>query len=332
MTIIQRNTAPTLTFRSIQNTWRTHFFTLSITLRAQRRYTINMASEGMSTETRNSLFSRGDLYEKLVGETSTQLSAAALSYLPLSTYTSTTRILDSACGPGIVTKLLLSPSPPNVSVPGLPIDPPPQLTAIDLSEPMIEKYKANGSALGWTTSEAHVQDSQDLSRFADATFDAVVMGLGIFTLNDAVAGAREMYRVLKPGGHAVVTTWKTRRPQTLMSAAAEIIHPGGSGSKAMNLDPKWSTSEHLASVMTAGGFKAENMRLCEAAPNWRNESLEALLEALSSPIWTAQFCKGWSKEEMSRWTEEVEKQLTKDERDTHTLEMIAHICVAQKEH
>ncbi|KAI0811701.1 S-adenosyl-L-methionine-dependent methyltransferase [Xylaria sp. FL0064] len=191
-----------------------------------------MASEGINTDTRNSHFSRGVLYEKLVGETSTQLSAAALLYLPLSTYTSTTRILDSACGPGIVSKLLLSPSPQNVSVPGLPIDPRPQVTAIDLSEPMIEQYKANASALGWTTAEAHVQDSQDLSRFADATFDAVVMSLGIFTLSDAVAGAREMHRVLKPGGHAVVTTWKTRRPQDLMGRAAESIRPGGSGSKA----------------------------------------------------------------------------------------------------
>ncbi|KAI1271385.1 S-adenosyl-L-methionine-dependent methyltransferase [Xylaria sp. FL0933] len=290
-----------------------------------------MASEGLSTETRNPHFSRGALYEKLVGETSTQLSAAALSHLPLSTYTSTTRILDSACGPGTVSKLLLSPSPPTISVPGLPLDPPPRVTAIDLSEPMISQYRANARALGWSTAEAHVQDSQDLSRFADATFDAVVMSLGVFALADAVAGAREMHRVLKPGGHAVVTTWKTRRPQELMGRAAERIRPGGGGSKAMDLDPKWLTSEHLASVMTAGGFKAENMRLCEAAPNWRHESLEGLLEALSSPMWTAQFCRGWSEEELSRWPEEVERQLTQSERETCTLEMIAHICVVQKE-
>ncbi|KAI3333930.1 S-adenosyl-L-methionine-dependent methyltransferase [Ustulina deusta] len=291
-----------------------------------------MASEGLNPDAKNSHFSRGSMYEKLVGETSTRLSAAALSHLPLSTYTSTTRILDSACGPGIVSKLLLSPSPAYISVPGLPINPPPQVTGIDLSESMIEQYKANASALGWATSEAYVQDSQDLSRFADTTFEAVVMSLGIFTLGDAVAGAREMYRVLKPGGHAIVTTWKTRRPQALMSRVVETIRPGGSGGKAMDLDPKWLTSEHLATVMAAGGFKAESTRLYETAPNWSHGSLGGLLDALSSPMWTAQFCKGWSEEEMGRWTEEVANQLTDDERETYTLEMIAHVCVAQKDH
>ncbi|KAF2972893.1 hypothetical protein GQX73_g738 [Xylaria multiplex] len=208
----------------------------------------------------------------------------------------------------------------------------PGVTGIDLSEPMIEQYKANADTLGWVTSEAYVEDSQNLARFPDGVFDAVVMSLGIFTLSDAVAGAREMHRVLKPGGHAILTTWKTRRPQDIMSRVAEIIRPGGSGGKSMDLDPKWLTSEHLASVMTAGGFKAESMQLCETSPNWVHESLSDLLQACNSPMWTARFCKGWSEEEMGRWAEEVTKQLTEEEKLKATLEMVAHICVAQKDH
>ncbi|KAI1291464.1 S-adenosyl-L-methionine-dependent methyltransferase [Xylaria venustula] len=291
-----------------------------------------MATEGTNTNAGNAHFLRGAaMYEKLVGETSARLAAAALSYLPLSTYTPTTRILDSACGPGIVSKLLLSPSPAYISVPGLPINSPPQVIGIDLSEPMIEQYRANARALGWMTSEAFVQDSQDLSRFTDGTFDAIVMSLGIFALGDAVAGAREMYRVLKPGGYAIVTTWKTRRPQELMSRAAEMIRPGGSGGKAMDLDPRWLTSEHLATVMKGGGFNEKKLRLCEAEPNWTHESPGSLLEALSSPMWMTQFCKGWSEEELARWTGEVARQLTESERETCTLEMTAHVCVAQKD-
>ncbi|TRX95659.1 hypothetical protein FHL15_003617 [Xylaria flabelliformis] len=288
-----------------------------------------MASEKSTAETQKARFSSGSMYEQLVGETSTRLSAAALSYLPLSTYTSTSRILDSACGPGIVSKLILSPSPGYVSVPNLPANPPPQVTGIDLSEPMIEQYKANASALGWTTAEAYVQDSQDLTRFPDAAFDAVVMGLGIFALGDAVAGVREMHRVLKPGGHAVVTTWKTRRPQEIMNRVADTIRPGTE--KVLDLDPKWLTSEHLASVITAGGFDAERMQLSEAEPNWHLGSLDGLLKGLSSPMWTSQFCKGWTQEETGRWTEEVAKQLTEEEKATGTLGMVAHVCIAQKE-
>ncbi|KAI0483605.1 S-adenosyl-L-methionine-dependent methyltransferase [Xylaria cf. heliscus] len=318
-----------LAFHSVPNICRTHYYSSLVTPTTTRRYTQKMASGNTTTSTKNAHFSRGSMYEKLVGGTTTRLSATALSHLPLSTYTSASRILDSACGPGIASKLLLSPSPEYVSVPHLPINPPPQVTGIDLSESMIEQYKANASALGWTTAEAYVQDSQDLARFEDATFDAVIMGLGIFTLSDAVAGVREMHRVLKPGGHAVVTTWKTRRPQAVMGRAAEIIHPGSGN--VMDLDPKWLTSEHLATVMAAGGFKTENMQLSEAEPNWRFGSLDGLLEALGSPMWTAQYCKGWTGEEMGRWTEELTKQLTEEEKETSTLGMVAHVCVARKE-
>ncbi|KAJ8125089.1 hypothetical protein O1611_g8551 [Lasiodiplodia mahajangana] len=100
----------------------------------------------------------------------------------------------------------------------------------------------------------------------------------------------------------------------------------------MDIDSKWLTAEHLTSVMTAGGFKPESMRSCESEPNWNSASLDELLEALSSPMWTAQFCKGWSEQEMGRWTEGVAKQLTEEEKASCTVEMIAHICVAQKEH
>ncbi|KAI1826984.1 S-adenosyl-L-methionine-dependent methyltransferase [Xylaria intraflava] len=287
-----------------------------------------MASKSPDTKAKNPFFNDGNMYEKLVGGTASRLAAAALSHLPLSTYTSTSRILDSACGPGTATKILLSPSAAPSSVRGLPIDPPPRVTGIDLAEPMIEQYRANASALGWATAESYVQDSQDLSRFPDATFDAVVMSLGIFALADATAGAREMLRVLKPGGHAVVTTWKTRRPRAIMGLALEAVRPG---SDVPDLDPKWSTSEHLAAVMEGGGFRVENTRLYEEAPNWALGSLDGLLEGLRSPFWTAAYCKGWSEGEMSRWKEEMEKQLTEKERATGTLEMVAHVCVARKD-
>ncbi|KAI1758121.1 S-adenosyl-L-methionine-dependent methyltransferase [Xylaria castorea] len=327
---IQKSVISTcLTFRSLSNICRPHCYNSLVTLTTTRQYTHKMAPNNSTAGAKNVPFSLGSMYEQLAGETSTRLSAAALSYLPLSTYTSTSRILDSACGPGIVSKLLLSPSPEYVSVPNLPINPPPQVTGIDTSESMLEQYKANAKALGWTTAEAYVQDSQDLARFPDATFDAVVMGLGIFALSDAVAGVKEMYRVLKPGGRAIVTTWQTRRPQEIMNGVAVIIHPGAE--KVMEIDPKWMTSEHLVSVMTAGGFGAESMQLSTAEPDWCLGSLDGLLKSLSSPMWTSQFCKGWTQEEMGRWTGEVEKQLTEKEKATGTLSMIAHICVAKKE-
>ncbi|KAI0841438.1 S-adenosyl-L-methionine-dependent methyltransferase [Hypoxylon sp. FL0890] len=268
-------------------------------------------------------------YEKNAGGTSSRLAAAALSRLPLSRYTASSHILDSACGPGIVTKLLLSPSPAGISVPGLPISPPPQVTGIDFAPAMIEHFNANKATFGWTTASAVVQDSQDLSRFKDAEFDAVVMNLGIFALKNPIAGAAEMLRVLKPGGYAVVTTWKTRRAVEVLQGAVDSIRPN-SGLNPMYMAPEWLTREKPLSIMQAGGFSSGHIGVFESSPNWECGSEEGIVEALSSPMWTAKLWEGWSLDEICRWYDEVRKQLRDGERETGTLEMSAWTCIAQK--
>ncbi|KAI1468262.1 S-adenosyl-L-methionine-dependent methyltransferase [Daldinia caldariorum] len=268
-------------------------------------------------------------YEEDAGATSTRLAAAALSYLPLRSYSSSSHILDSAAGPGIVTKLLLSPSPADVSVPELPVSPRPRVTGIDLVPAMVEHFKANKASLNWTTADAYVQDSEDLSRFKDAEFDAVVMNLGIFNLRDPVAGAAEMYRVLKPGGYAVITTWKTRRVVEILQGALDAIRPN-SWLKPMYMPPEWLTKEKPSSVMEAGGFHKDQIETFEAEPNWECGSEEGIVKALNSPLWTSKIFEGWSHEEIGRWNGEIRKQLRDTEKKTGTLEMSAWICVARK--
>lgn len=272
---------------------------------------------------------RGSAYENLAGKTSTRLAANALSKLPLSTYGASSHILDSACGPGIVAKLLLSPSPDYVTVPGLPVQPPPRVTGIDISPAMVEQFNSNISAHGWSTAEGIVQDSGDLSRFNDGEFDAVVMNLGIFALPDPTAGITEIYRVLKPSGHAVVTTWKVRRPAQLLQDVVETIRPG-CGLKPMYLDPAWETKEKLEETMKAGGFPGEHMVIRDAVAGWENDSLDDIVEALSSPFWTAKIWEGWSGDETARWKDEIVRQLTEREKMTATLDMIGWVCVARK--
>ncbi|KAI0883548.1 S-adenosyl-L-methionine-dependent methyltransferase [Annulohypoxylon maeteangense] len=268
-------------------------------------------------------------YEKHVGGTSSRLAAVALSFLPLSSYNSSSHILDSASGPGIVTKLLLSPSPEDISVPGLPVSPRPRVTGIDYVPAMIDNFKAHKASLNWDTAEAFVQDSQDLSRFKDAEFDAVVMSLGIFTLSDPVAGAAEIYRVLKPGGHVVVTTWKKRRAVDILQGVVDTIKPD-SGLKPMYMPPEWLSKEKLISVLEGGGFPSDHIKASETSPDWVCGSEEEAVKGLRSPLWTSKIWEGWSSEEIDRWDDEIRKQLNDEEKKTGTMEMSAWIVVGQK--
>jgi len=83
-------------------------------------------------------------------------------------------------------------------------DPTSRVVGVDLSERMLDLVRARAMAdpLG-ERFEARIADAQALP-FADASFDRVVAGFTIRNFGDLDAGLREMRRVLKRGGRAVV--------------------------------------------------------------------------------------------------------------------------------
>lgn len=81
--------------------------------------------------------------------------------------------------------------PPEVSV-----------SAIDITPAMVERIRERAAGLGRPV-DARVMDGHRLD-FPDASFDAVILHLIIAVIPDPVACLREVRRVLKPGGRAVV--------------------------------------------------------------------------------------------------------------------------------
>ena len=76
------------------------------------------------------------------------------------------------------------------------------LTAIDLTPGMLAKLEKRAQHLNLPV-RAAVMDGQEL-RFADASFDAVILHLILAVIPDPVACLREVERVLKPGGTVMV--------------------------------------------------------------------------------------------------------------------------------
>lgn len=84
-----------------------------------------------------------------------------------------------------------------------------RVTGIDLSDGMLDlvRRRAARSAFG-SRFEARHADAQALP-FADASFDRVVAGFAVRNFGDLGAGLREMRRVLRPGGRAVILEFST---------------------------------------------------------------------------------------------------------------------------
>jgi ubiquinone/menaquinone biosynthesis C-methylase UbiE len=83
-----------------------------------------------------------------------------------------------------------------------PFYPAAEITAIDISEKMLQRAKLRAKRLG-TNVTLQIADAQQLP-FADATFDAVVATFVFCSVPDALQGLREAKRVLKPNGRLLM--------------------------------------------------------------------------------------------------------------------------------
>jgi ubiquinone/menaquinone biosynthesis C-methylase UbiE len=103
------------------------------------------------------------------------------------------RVLEVACGTGIVTECLRHSLPRDAT-----------LVATDLNEPMIV-YARGARRLGDGV-EWRVADAQALP-FPDGSFDAVVCQFGLMFVPDKPQALREARRVLVPGGVFAFSVW-----------------------------------------------------------------------------------------------------------------------------
>src|SRR5262245_62527966 len=103
------------------------------------------------------------------------------------------RVLEVACGTGIVTSKLLARLPPGA-----------RLTATDLNPAMIEHAKTRVRADARL--EFRAADAQQLP-FPDASFEHYVCQFGIMFFPDKVAALKEARRVLAHGGEVVLDAW-----------------------------------------------------------------------------------------------------------------------------
>jgi ubiquinone/menaquinone biosynthesis C-methylase UbiE len=108
------------------------------------------------------------------------------------------RVLDVACGPGIVACAAAAQAA--------------HVTGIDLTPAMIEQAKARQHREGLTNIDWHVGDATRLP-FADGSFDVAITRYSFHHLRQPIAALQEMQRVVAPGGRVVVID-ATPSPQT----------------------------------------------------------------------------------------------------------------------
>ncbi len=129
-----------------------------------------------------------------------------------------------------------------------------KVTAVDFAEHMIAQLRARAAREGVATIHARVGDGQALEE-PDASFDAAVSMFGLIFFPDRARGLRELHRVLRPGGRALVSSWAPLDRVPFMRelfAAIRAELPGlpfGEGKAPLG------TEEEVREELTAAGFR-----------------------------------------------------------------------------
>ena len=83
------------------------------------------------------------------------------------------------------------------------------LTGVDLSEGMMQVGRRKVEQAGLAARIDFQREDCEALTFSDASFDAVTVAFGIRNFEHLDRGLREMFRVLRPGGHLVILELST---------------------------------------------------------------------------------------------------------------------------
>ena len=154
------------------------------------------------------------------------------------------RLLDIACGTGAVTRAAAARVGPNGSVCGLDISP-------NMLEQAAESAGSIRPAIEWR------QGDTTRLPYDDARFDRVVCQQGLQFFADRVAAAREVRRVLVPGGRAAWSVWSDidNNPYFLAVSGAVDRYLGPEAGGQYRSACALGSVERLREPLAAAGFR-----------------------------------------------------------------------------
>ena len=232
--------------------------------------------------------------------------------------TSDSVILDNACGPGIVTGEIIKQSEPTTT---------PQFFAADFSSAMLEQLRKHEWA-----SKVHpeLMDAQDL-KYPDDKFTHSFTNFALMAIPDPLKAAKQIYRTLKPGGTAALTTWKEVGYMVIFHDAQRKVKPDSRilpGPRS--IAEEWMSDWKLRSTLEAAGFQAKDIEITTETAIMSSDIWVSGLELMEDVV-VNDIVKGWTDKEKEEYNVALKEQFEHESANPRTTVMVAWVAVARKE-
>jgi len=155
------------------------------------------------------------------------------------------RILDLACGTGIVTRMLAPRAPVNVA-----------FTGLDISPGMLAKAEALTEDL-----EAQLEWQEGCATcmpFPEDAFELILCQQGLQFFPDHYASLKEIQRVLVPGGSAIISVWGPLEHNPFYGVIDELVS-AHLAEGALAAPFSLSNSDQLHALTTSAGLKVASL-------------------------------------------------------------------------
>ncbi len=179
------------------------------------------------------------------------------------------RVLDVACGTGVLARAAAQRVGPDGAVTGL-----------DANADMLAVARRLDASVEWIDGRAEALP------LADGRFDAVLSQFGLMFFDDRVAALREMQRVLRPGGRLAVAVCDAVERSPGYGALAALLSTlfGARVADAFRAPFAIGDAALLQSLAAQAGL--EDARVVQRAADVRFGSVDALVSAERACVWT----------------------------------------------
>ena len=205
------------------------------------------------------------------------------------------RVLDVACGTGVVTRLAAN----KIGSAG-------QVVGFDLNAGMLARARASGetaAAIEWRLGNA-----TDMP-FTDAAFDCVLCQHGLQFIPNKAAAVSEMHRVLADRGRTVISVWRSIEHCPWQAAIADAVERNVGSEQAAQIRSAFSfgDADQLQQLIVAAGFRGVEIRV--ERETIRHASMADYVPGYISATPVAAAVAGLDKEAQAKFTTDVRDAL-----------------------